>query len=199
MKNIEWLKKEIENMAYTTIKRAYMDDYILISKKGVLELINQLDEPEALSYKWINDNAVVGQYQDGIGYVVPTYKLQDLLVPTLSEMEKVQLSKKTANELNRYKELGYSLKDLLVISGSKQAQEKLARAWLYGYTVEEQKYVIKLDDESYLQRYEIDNKNIVTPFRIVGHLKEVAIKFDNKERAEKVAELVEGKVEELEE
>lgn len=64
---------------------------------------------------------------------------------------------------------------------------------------EEQKYIIKLDDKSYLQRYEIDNKNIVTPFRIVGHLKEVAIKFDNKERAEKVAELVEGEVEEEEE
>ena len=76
---------------------------------------------------------------------------------------------------------------------------KFVNAYLTGeYETEEQKYVIKLDDEVYLQRYEIDNKNIVTPFRIVGYLKEAAIKFNDKKRAEKVAELVEGKIEKVE-
>lgn len=45
-KDIEWLKEEIKNMSHTRIKREGMEDYILISKSGVLEYINQLDEPE---------------------------------------------------------------------------------------------------------------------------------------------------------
>ena len=77
--------------------------------------------------------------------LVDVDKLFDLIdqldEPTLSK--KVQLSQTAAVELNRYKNRGYSLKDLLVIAGSKQAQEKLARAWLDGYTVdEEQKYYV---------------------------------------------------------
>lgn len=83
---------------------------------------------------------------------------------------------------------------------NKEREISLVLAQKYGYKVKvEQKYVVRLDDESYLQRYEIDNKNIVTPFRVVGHLKEAAIKFDDRKKAEMVAELVEGKAEELEE
>ena len=81
---------------------------------------------------------------------------------------------------------------------NKEREISLVLAQKYGYKVKvEQKYVVRLDDESYLQRYEIDNKNIVTPFRVVGHLKEAAIKFDNRKKAEMVAELVEGKAEEM--
>lgn len=74
-------------------------------------------------------------------------KLFDLInqldEPTLSK--KVQLSQKTADVLNLYKERGYSLKDLLDVAGSKQAQEKIARAWLDGYEVEEEpKYRARL-------------------------------------------------------
>lgn len=117
-------------------------------KADLEELVNpnQLEKiisdcmPEVLSQEWIDE------YEQGdYGEWVYTEDLQNLIVPTLSKKKKVQLPQKKADELNRYKEFGYSLKDLLVIAGSKQAQEKLARAWLDGYTVEEeQKYVVKL-------------------------------------------------------
>ena len=88
---------------------------------------------------------------------------------TLSKTETVHLSQKTANELNRYKELGYSLKDLLVIAGSKQTQEKYARAWLDGYEVEEEQkyYVINNDHRMMLVRM-MDGKTITEadPFKL---------------------------------
>lgn len=106
-------------------------------------------ESEALSQEWIDENSALGQFATSnvinFDKFVKADELENLLVPTLSNKKKVQLPQKTADELNRYKERGYSLKDLLVIAGSKQAQEKLARAWLDGYTVEEeQKYFAKI-------------------------------------------------------
>ena len=64
------------------------------------------------------------------------------------------LSQKMADELKRYKGLGYSLKDLLVIAGSKQEQEKLARAWLDGYEVAEEPkfYVLDKEDATLLKK-----------------------------------------------
>ena len=91
-KDIEWLEKEIENMEYGTIKRAYMDDYISISKKGVLELINQLDEPEVLSQEWIDEHEKKERIMGPFGnvylqHVVPSRYLKKLLVPKQEELE----------------------------------------------------------------------------------------------------------------
>ena len=123
------------------VAQHYEDELIA----SIADIINQLDEPKVLSQEWIDEHEI--HYNHWVG-AVPVTDLQNLLVPTLSEMEKVQLSQKTADELNRYKELGYSLKDLLVIAGSKQAQETFARAWLDGYEVEkEQKYLVNILDE----------------------------------------------------
>lgn len=117
-----------------------------------------------------------------------------------------------ANWIEKYTDYGYDLYPVLkrlennalswdsVYKWYRGNTRKFVNAYLTGeYEVEgEQKYVVKLDDECYLQRYEIDNTNIITPFRIVGYLKEVAVKFDDRKKAKKVAELVEGKVEEIE-
>lgn len=46
-----------------------------------------MSEYERLDSKWISDNAVVGQYPNGMGYVVPAHKLQNLLVPKRGELE----------------------------------------------------------------------------------------------------------------
>lgn len=103
--------------------------------KYVLSIIDQLDEPEVLSQLSIDNDGV---HVRNLGETFEVVPVESLLAPTLPKEKKVELSQKTADELNRYKELGYSLKDLLVIASSKQAQEKLARAWLDGYTVEEE-------------------------------------------------------------
>lgn len=103
--------------------------------KYVLSIIDQLDEPEVLSQLSIDNDGV---HVRNLGETFEVVPVENLLAPTLPKEKKVELSQKTADELNRYKELGYSLKDLLVIANSKQAQEKLARAWLDGYELEEE-------------------------------------------------------------
>ena len=145
----------------------------------------------------------------------PSDDLQNLLVPKQElpaipkfVAEWIEVSRKATYHLLGAVYYGAYNEDMKewLFKGDKRTrqdnQDKLTKAWLAYPNIEveeEQKYVVRLDDESYLQRYEIDNKNIVTPFRVVGHLKEVAIKFDNRKKAEMVAELVEGKAEEMEE
>ena len=81
-KDIEWLREQIKNEmngwsgGNPDYFRGAEDAY-----EDVKDWLNQLDEPEVLSQEWVSDNAVVGQYPDGMGHVVPAYKLQNLLVP----------------------------------------------------------------------------------------------------------------------
>ena len=77
-KNIEWLKEEIKGYAYANYGNRMKID---ISEEELDGLINQLDEPEVLSEEWLSANVVVGQYPEGMGYIVPAHKLQNLLVP----------------------------------------------------------------------------------------------------------------------
>ena len=73
-KDIKWLKKEISKRDKRTI---YTYDLMC--------LINKLDEPEVLSQEWIDKHA---EYYEYLGYaVVPTNKLQNLLVPKQEELE----------------------------------------------------------------------------------------------------------------
>ena len=90
VKNIEWVKKEIENMPYTRFKREGMEDYISISKSDVLEYLDQLDEPEVLSQKWIDEHRTMGIYKDGNGRLMSYFALEDLqnlLVPKQEEVD----------------------------------------------------------------------------------------------------------------
>lgn len=137
------LKEAILGIEVTQFDGQKADLEELVNPKQLEKIISDW-MPEVLSQEWIDE------YEQGdYGEWVYTEDLQNLIVPTLSKKKKVQLPQKKADELNRYKEFGYSLKDLLVIAGSKQAQEKLARAWLDGYEVEEeQKYNVKFKVKS---------------------------------------------------
>ena len=80
-------------------------------------------------------------------------------------------------------------------------EELLMRAWLDGYEVEEeQKYVIDTDDveisdgNHYLTHLSLYKDDTELP--IVGY-KDDAIRFDNKEQAQAIADYVGGRVEEL--
>lgn len=133
-----------------------VDDYSEGFDDGIvfaLELAVRLDEPEVLSKGWISDNAVVGQYPNGMGYVVPTYKLQNLLVPKQGEPEKVVLPDFVFNQLEKYKDKGLSLW-LAMANGvdyeltdwmTGPNQELYARAWLAYPNIEvekEKKYYV---------------------------------------------------------
>ena len=84
VKNIEWLKDEVKllfDKAYELGKMDYHEAEESIHK--INSLINQLDEPEVLSQKWIDKNKTsIDRKLDG----TPIYKvreelLQNLLVP----------------------------------------------------------------------------------------------------------------------
>ena len=71
-KDKKWLKAEIDN-------QAIIMDKGYIHRGDLMYLIDKLDEPEVLSQEWIDKHA---EYYEYLGYaVVPTDKLQNLLVP----------------------------------------------------------------------------------------------------------------------
>ena len=85
-KDIEWLREEIN-------KVNPFIEHTLTWKIKVLDLINQLDEPEVLSQEWIDENSynvhLLGT-PDVETVAVPREKLQNLLVPKQEEITEEQ-------------------------------------------------------------------------------------------------------------
>ena len=87
-KDKEWLRDEVSEL-YPSYDEMYVSpDYETVAKtetiSKVLELIDQLDEPETLSQEWIDENKV--ERIDNLrkittSDVVPVEKLKNLLVP----------------------------------------------------------------------------------------------------------------------
>lgn len=76
---------------------------LYIWKRDLENLIVPKQElPVVLSQEWISDNAVVGQYPNGLGHVVPAYKLQSLLVPN---QELPVIPKYVADWITKYREV----------------------------------------------------------------------------------------------
>lgn len=76
-KDIEWAKNRIKN----TLKFEALNDREVgfkIAMKEALELINQLDEPEALSQDWIDKSVV---HVRGLGDIIEAEVIENLLVP----------------------------------------------------------------------------------------------------------------------
>ena len=134
-----------------------------------LERLVVYGEPEVLSLEWISENAVVGQYPDGMGYIVPAYKLQNLLVPKqelpvipkfvaefMIEKEDYMLYELFDDEWlyeehNRVEKWLYDNDELT----NKQREIDLVMARACGYVVEEeQKYVVPVAKNLYLVKSE---------------------------------------------
>lgn len=86
-KDIEWLKKEVNELplrflGFSMLKQR---EEFTVSKDDVLELINQLDEPEVLSKEWIDENEEQEEMYGSYG--VPVHKLKNLLVPKQEEAD----------------------------------------------------------------------------------------------------------------
>ena len=96
VKNIEWLKREIhkELESWHGVEGGIDGDGI----NEIMLLINQLDEPEVLSHKWISENVEYAYFDmlDGSGRlssataIIKPKKLQNLLVPKQEEITEEQ-------------------------------------------------------------------------------------------------------------
>ena len=132
-KGIEWLKTEIDN-------QAIIMDKGYIHRGDLMYLIDKLDEPEALTQEWIDKHA---EYYEYLGYaVVPTNKLQNLLVPKQEERET-----KIHELIESYKqeEGAYSNPENGWISGFIEDLKNLVE--------EEQKYYVDLDTAAYVAKW----------------------------------------------
>ena len=141
IKGIEWLKEEIEKIDVETSEN--FPHYDVISKNVVLYAIDQLDEPEALSQKRIDDNIFE---VDSWNKVVNVIQLKNLLVP---KQELPVIPQWVADNIESKKRVGtrlnvamsefpeFRLERELDID-EHECNEIYARAWLDGYTVEKE-------------------------------------------------------------
>lgn len=171
------LKNELHN------KLTKVTSYV--PKKEVIDLINQLEEPEL---------PVIPQF---VAEVIEKYKEHDCsLGELLASVEHANIKyyhnmKKYRVDFNNLYKPGV---DLCAI---------IARAWLDGYEVEKQsKYLVKVNDQGswlYLKSMSL-YKDVERRTDLNSNLeawKEKAIKFNNKEQAEGIAKFFGGEIEEI--
>ena len=136
------------------------DETLIDYMKDFLSDLEQLDEPEVLSHKWIGQKSIDTHVDTANGDIQVTFILDDplnLLVPK-QELPVIPQSVADWIESRDYYNVYKTLQDLSA-SGSPHASkdvrnwifcneenaEKFVRAWLDGYTVEkEQKYYLKI-------------------------------------------------------
>ena len=131
-KDKEWLIKRVEN--YIPLNDKTVGHVV----DNILDIIDQLDEPEVLSQEWIDEHAVAVAY-DGIPdqtEIVYVDELENLIVP---KQEKMIVSPQEDRFIKECKLKGYSLHAFVHCSEvSDENCERLTRAWLDGYEVEEE-------------------------------------------------------------
>ena len=171
VKDLEWAKNEIENLysltfdAYRAAFKANNEHFekenstqlALISK--VLEILDQLDEPEVLSSDWISENVEYAYFDmlDGSGRlssataIIKPEKLQNLLVP---KQELPVIPQFVADWIEEAKGRHHSLYEAMADYCSPEMNQWIqdfyhsdlfAKAWLNGYEIEQEpKYYAKI-------------------------------------------------------
>lgn len=182
-KDIEWLKSAIQqNLDFYNDKDEEWQMAKVRAYAKSLDLINQLDESEVLSQKWISENVEYAYFDmlDGSGRlssataIIKPEKLQNLLVPKQElpvipkfvaewiESRKNNYPSDVIGAYLRMNELSANEQTREVLSWVHESElnrSNFARAWLDGYTVEEeQKYVVKIPT----------NENNDIPYAIVA-------------------------------
>ena len=103
-KGIKWLKEEVGELNLVdTVFEADGVSYIdtAVSVMQVYDLIDELDEPEVLSWEWIHENKEMYLINDTSENAVPDYKLRNLLVP---KQELPVVPKHVGEWITRYRE-----------------------------------------------------------------------------------------------
>lgn len=153
-KDIEWLISEIDQRVEAHKETTPYNTGVATGMRSSLFLINQLDEAEVLSQEWIDKHSynvhLLGT-PDVETVAIPRDDLQNLLVP---EQELPVIPKFVAAVLEKNKRDNFKLIDtysILIERGFDMdrlvqdwlqedwtREETFARAWLDGYTVEEE-------------------------------------------------------------
>ena len=210
-KGKEWLKREIPNLrGYAVIidgEDGEWEPVTTVSMEDIYGLINQLGELEVLSQEWIDKYVI---YVRGLGDIIEAEAVENLLVP---KHELPVIPRFVAEAIEEDKECGYDVYESIdLILGTNGGGlpsisdwvakniDKYARAWLDGYTVEEeQKYIIKIGNLYLAEPLGDMTSDIVRMTRD----KEVAYQFTDEKSIATHLDKFEGtiavKVEELEE
>lgn len=167
------------------------------------EVIDKLKEYGA----WCTECHDINEKKDRY---VKAAKVRELL-EQLDEPQKVTVPACIAKWILKCQELNWNLSDLLApeifdspfalntkewLRQDKQNYDILARAWLDGYEVEESKWVVKRADSDYVTSF---NQSLLnTNIDVTSSLDCVSYyKFTDLKKAEAVATLVDGSVEEV--
>lgn len=166
------LIKHIEDLPY---KEGPIVDKIDISRKGLLELVKQLDEPQKVK---------IPQFvADWIEYCKFTHvDLQHALI--VGDVYFYNY----ANQKDFSK-----LKEFLETENN---QATFARAWLDSYDIQGTKYVVTDGNHLYFKNYQEDIEIVILVDEQPGTMKYVK-KFDTKEEAQKAADILGWKVQEV--
>ena len=149
-KDIEWLKSAIQQNLdfYNDNDEEWQMAKVRAYAKS-LDLINQLDEPEVLSQEWLDENKSSWTKLKIDGYYIPVEKLQNLLVPKQELPVIPKFVAEWIKETKPYKSLRVAFEyiaqrkrdnhdDKLAFWVEEGNSETFARAWLDGYTIEQE-------------------------------------------------------------
>ena len=126
----------------------------------------------------------------------------------LDEPEKVKIPQFVAEIIEYYKGQNATLYDALReknfnkqyngwLMNEQDAYNKVARAWLDGYDIQETKYVVTDGNHLYFKKYQEDIEIVILVDEQPGTIEYVK-KFDTKEEAQKAADILGWKVQEVE-
>lgn len=126
---------------------------------------------------------------------------------SMREREKVKIPQFVADIIEKYKGKNAPILDIFDekylneryrnwLISSLNAYDRVARAWLDGYEVEKTKYVVTDGNHLYFQKYQEDIEIVILVDEQPGTMDYVK-KFDAKEEAQKVADILGWKVEEV--
>ncbi|MDP0281440.1 DUF1642 domain-containing protein [Glaesserella parasuis] len=126
----------------------------------------------------------------------------------IDEPEKVKIPQFVAEIIEYYKGQNATLYDALReknfnkqyngwLMNEQDAYNKVARAWLDGYDIQETKYVVTDGNHLYFKKYQEDIEIVILVDEQPGTMEYVK-KFDTKEEAQKAADILGWKVQEVE-
>lgn len=126
---------------------------------------------------------------------------------SMIEREKVKIPQFVADIIEEYKSKNAPILDIFDekylneryrnwLISSLNAYDRAARAWLDGYEIEEQKYVVTDGNHLYFKKYQEDVEIVILVDEQPGTMDYVK-KFDTREDAQKVADILGWKIEEV--
>ena len=211
---------EIENMPYVSITQMGKRKFIeLIQKidepekgyaeqspqylKNILERLREL--PLHDREVWLK--AIMSEFEQDFSHAKWREGYEQGKFESMTEREKVKIPEFVANIIEKHKVRNAPIIDIFTeknykkeyswwLATSLNAYDRVARAWLDGYEIGEQKYVVTDGNHLYFKKYQEDVEIVILVDEQPGTMDYVK-KFDTREEAQEVADILGWKVEEV--